>query len=105
MESAREAELSATSGSRMLPAAEPRAETGPVQFGNDWPGVFFRGDTAFYYAFHLEQILKGGDNPVSRMILKGLLDTLKASNIHANIKQNAKSRGETPLNTETKEKP
>lgn len=27
-----------------------RVETGPVAFGNDWPGVFIRGDDAFGYA-------------------------------------------------------
>lgn len=31
----------------------PRVETGPVQFGNDWPGVFIRGDEAMYYAMML----------------------------------------------------
>lgn len=30
-----------------------RVETGPVQFGNDWPGVFIRGDNAMYYAMML----------------------------------------------------
>lgn len=31
-----------------LPAPEgvARVESGPVQFGEDWPGVFFRGDNA-----------------------------------------------------------
>jgi hypothetical protein len=31
-----------------LPAAAglPRVETGPVQFGDDWPGLFIRGDNA-----------------------------------------------------------
>ena len=24
-----------------------RVETGPVQFGDDWPGLFIRGDNAF----------------------------------------------------------
>ncbi len=26
---------------------EPRVETGAVQFGDDWPGLFIRGDNAF----------------------------------------------------------
>ena len=32
----------------MLPAPAdlPRVETGAVQFGNDWPGLFLRGDNA-----------------------------------------------------------
>jgi uncharacterized protein (TIGR02996 family) len=29
-----------------VPAALPRVETGAVQFGNDWPGLFLRGDNA-----------------------------------------------------------
>lgn len=27
-----------------------RIETGAVQFGDDWPGVFIRGDDALHYA-------------------------------------------------------
>ncbi len=30
-----------------------RAETGPMEFGADWPGVFIRGDNAGYYAVRL----------------------------------------------------
>lgn len=30
-------------------ARDPRPETGPMQFGDDWPGVFIRGDNAFHY--------------------------------------------------------
>lgn len=31
---------------RQLPAVEKRVETGAVQFGDDWPGLFVRGDDA-----------------------------------------------------------
>lgn len=34
-----------------------RVETGPVQFGDDWPGVFIRGDAAIYFGERLEGIL------------------------------------------------
>jgi hypothetical protein len=32
----------------LLPAPQglPRVETGAVQFGDDWPGLFLRGDNA-----------------------------------------------------------
>lgn len=40
-----------------LPAQEKRVETGVVQFGEDWPGVFIRGDNAGYYAMALKDIL------------------------------------------------
>lgn len=33
-----------------LPAQDPRVESGPVQFGEDWPGVFVRGDNALFFA-------------------------------------------------------
>lgn len=29
---------------QQLPLADKRVETGPVQFGSDWPGYFERGD-------------------------------------------------------------
>ena len=29
---------------QMCPETDPRIESGPVQFGDDWPGTFFRGD-------------------------------------------------------------
>jgi hypothetical protein len=31
-----------------------RVDSGPVQFGDDWPGVFVRGDDAMYFANALE---------------------------------------------------
>lgn len=38
---------------RELPAVEKRVETGPVRFGDDWTGVFIRGDNAFGLLAHL----------------------------------------------------
>lgn len=34
-----------------------RVETGPVQFGDDWPGVFIRGDEALHMALRLREAL------------------------------------------------
>jgi len=34
-----------------------RVETGTVQFGDDWPGVFIRGDNAGWYAHILGSFL------------------------------------------------
>lgn len=63
-----------------LPAPENRSrvETGPVQFGGDWPGVFIRGDNALYYAMALEQVLNGTDPGLYRRVAKGLVETLRA---------------------------
>jgi len=35
-----------------------RAETGSMQFGNDWRGVFIRGDNAAYYAIIIKLALE-----------------------------------------------
>jgi hypothetical protein len=34
-----------------------RIETGPVQFGDDWPGIFIRGDNAIGYAMAIRRLL------------------------------------------------
>lgn len=47
---------------RKLPAQAERVESGPIQFGDDWPGVFIRGDGAGYYALLLRQFLAGDLN-------------------------------------------
>lgn len=42
---------------RKLPLEDgQRVETGPVQFGNDWPGVFIRGDECCAYSFMMLQL-------------------------------------------------
>jgi len=66
---------------RKLPDVEPRIETGPVQFGKDWPGTFIRGDNAAYYAMCLEMLLNGTAGSFEQGALKGLLSDLKASKI------------------------
>ena len=33
-----------------IPLDNVRPQTGPMQFGDDWPGVFIRGDDALGYA-------------------------------------------------------
>jgi hypothetical protein len=66
---------------RQLPAVEVRVETGPAQFGDDWPGVFLRGDDAMNFAAHLELLLKGEQSPITRAVVEGLLDDLRSSNL------------------------
>lgn len=77
---------------RMLPAQEERVESGPVQFGDDWPGVFIRGDNAAYYAMMLNTLLsmKSRDESpeagIERMVLTGLVELLNSSNL--NLRRN-----------------
>lgn len=61
-----------------------RANTGVVQFGNDWPGVFIRGDEAMGFAAVADAALRGSDqlnDPLVRKHLQRLLDVLKASEL------------------------
>lgn len=43
---------------RVLPEQQPRVETAPVQFGQDWPGIFIRGDQACYWSQRLLDVLE-----------------------------------------------
>lgn len=35
-----------------------RVETGALQFNEDWPGVFIRGDNAAFYAMQLRHLIR-----------------------------------------------
>jgi len=57
-----------------------RAETGTIKFGDDWRGVFIRGDDAFGYAVHLRRLLSLGSTPrIAAQILKGVIDLLESA--------------------------
>lgn len=63
-----------------------RVETGPVQFNDDWPGVFIRGDNAHWIAMCLEQYMEDAEkgeelNWTSTAELKNLLFLLRGSHI------------------------
>lgn len=38
------------------PGVHERVETGPVQFGDDWTGLFIRGDNAMALALDIKQV-------------------------------------------------
>jgi hypothetical protein len=49
-----------------------RVETGAVQFGDDWPGLFIRGDRAIHLAICIEYVESHIDR-VSELVNRGLL--------------------------------
>jgi len=62
---------------RKLPAVEgERVETGPVQFGDDWPGVFVRGDNAFGYAMALQEAMEKIPEGLNKIQIKSLCELL-----------------------------
>lgn len=66
---------------RKLPAVEERVETGPIQFGDDWPGTFIRGDNALNYALTLRNVIQHEQisSAFSMLGLQSLLNELEAS--------------------------
>lgn len=62
---------------QVLPATDQRVETGAVQFGDDWPGVFIRGDSAAFFAMNLRSLLDEKDKSgLAKMVLESLYTTL-----------------------------
>lgn len=71
---------------RVLPAVELRVESGLVQFGEDWPGLFIRGDLCAYLAFTLDHALhrmgpESGVGPFEFLTLEGLVRDLQATRL------------------------
>lgn len=58
-----------------------RVETGVVQFGEDWPGLFIRGDNAAMYACALNNLIEGTAGPLDKMYVGGLALLLRGSNM------------------------
>lgn len=53
-------------GGRCPDGDAPRVETGAVQFGEDWPGLFVRGDQAIHLAFCI-----GSMEPFLKSVIAG----------------------------------
>ncbi len=63
-----------------MPEGMTRLETGPMQFGDDWPGVFIRGDNAAHYAIAIDTLLfHDKADPMATATLSWLGALLKSS--------------------------
>lgn len=65
-----------------------RVETGVVQFEDDWPGIFIRGDDCFAYAMALDTVIKRYkvdaehfEDRFAYNALKDLMDLLQSSTV------------------------
>lgn len=56
---------------------DKRPETGVIQFGGDWPGVFLRGDYAIPMAMCLGQVLEAFEKTEGMFIQKRALHDLQ----------------------------
>lgn len=70
---------------RRLPAVEDRVETGPVQFGEDWPGFFIRGDHAFALRIALGVALISPHDPLSRAQVRAFMQSLDECNVNERL--------------------
>lgn len=68
---------------QVIPHEGDRVETGAVQFGDDWPGVFIRGDNAFAYAMALETVLDGRKDVFAEANARNLVNLLRSSDVRA----------------------
>lgn len=63
---------------RIFPEQAERVETGVIRFGDDWPGVFIRGDNAAGLSFHLQE----GSGPFFDLAIEQLISLLNGSILH-----------------------
>lgn len=64
-----------------LPKSLSRMETGVVRFGDDWPGVFLRGDCAAHMAGYLREALAVAKklDPITRIVLENFCESLESA--------------------------
>ena len=66
---------------RSIEQQKKRVETGVIQFGDDWPGIFLRGDSAFGMAMVLDSFLADPSSPLTRAAVEGLSGLLKSCDL------------------------
>jgi hypothetical protein len=75
-----------------------RVESGVVQFEDDWPGLFLRGDDALMYELHLQEALDTRD-PISITVVRGLLAQLRSVDTRKKPRVVRIDRGCTTIST------
>lgn len=76
-----------------------RVETGPVQFNDDWPGFFIRGDNAFAFRLAIAQILLNPNDPLARMQLRALAQGLDGCNMNQEIVKEMQNYGKGKIHS------
>ena len=66
---------------KKIPYDQSRIETGVVQFGNDWPGVFIRGDEALGLASDIKIVLKSNDPLLMSKMLEIVAEMLRSCRV------------------------
>lgn len=65
------------------PNKNNRIETGVLQIGNDWPGVFIRGDNAIYYAYLLRSFIDNPEDGFNKAMCEQIIELLSSCDIRS----------------------
>jgi hypothetical protein len=76
-------------------AMTERAETGRMQFGDDWPGVFIRGDDALAFARSLRQLLHKTEKRASELSQQQVAACSRSSELAA-LLESCRLKGPLP---------
>lgn len=63
-----------------------RVETGVIQFGDDWPGLFIRGDNALGLSLAIEAVMYGKAGPFEQYEVEEFLRKLRSVDARAKVK-------------------
>ena len=67
--------------------SDDRVETGPIQFNDDWPGFFIRGDNAFAIRMAIAAYIVNPNDWVAKMQLRAFVEELDSCNVNKNLVQ------------------
>lgn len=62
-----------------------RIETGPIQFNEDWPGFFLRGDNAFAIRLAIANLLVNRYDTFAQMQLHAFMEELDGCNLNQKL--------------------
>jgi hypothetical protein len=64
---------------------EDRVETGALQFNDDWPGLFVRGDDCIYLSMLLHKIINNEEFDIfDRTVIKSLIREIEDNVLRIN---------------------
>ena len=71
---------------REFPPQGKRVESGPVRFGDDWPGVFLRGDQSLFLATILRKVTRQHKlGFLEHAAVEGLAETLESCDARSSV--------------------
>ena len=86
---------------RTFPPVTERVESGPIRFGEDWPGLFIRGDNAFALRMLIDDTLKVVPDTFLKRSLESLANFLDECNLNPQSRRNPVIKIEVTPNTES----